>query len=554
VPAAAAALVALAAWAAAVRRTPDAARDLADAWRFLEGRSTWLIAPLAAAGAAAALHFQTFAAAGADSSGYLSEGALLASGRLLLPDILAQLPSWPIGPWGTTPLGWRPALTAGLQAPTYPPGLPLLMAPLHAAGGAMAASLLVPAAAALTIAAAGGVARLTGGGVAGLLAALLVAVSPTFLYQSFQPMSDVPVTAAWMGCWWLVARGRPLGAGVAAAIAMLIRPNLAPVAAVPVLAIAIAGSRRVRAGSGTSGRVGWPAAVLFTLPIILAGAAIAALQWHWYGSPLSSGYGSVGEIFSLANVWPNIEVYSGWLTGTQPVLWLAPLAVLGRRDVSATTRRADNLLPFFLVFIAAIVIAYLVYNVFETWSYLRFLLPAVAMAAVLVGVAASRSIEAMPAVWRAPASLALALAMLAHGLLSARSHEVTRVADDHRRMAIAGPYLAAALPPGAVLIAGEQSGAARYYTGRGVLRWETLSPPDLAAALARLDQDRREVWWVLDQWEEPLVRSRLAGLAAAALDWPPVLEAGPAMLTRAWRVADRDRFLGGARVTTDRLR
>jgi hypothetical protein len=50
------------------------------------------------------------------------------------------------------------------------------------------------------------------------------------------------------------------------------------------------------------------------------------------------------------------------------------------------------------------------------------------------------------------------------------------------------------------------------------------------------------------------VRSKFAGMAAAALDWPPVMEAGPVMLTRAWRLADRERFLSGQRVATDRLR
>jgi hypothetical protein len=150
--------------------------------------------------------------------------------------------------------------------------------------------------------------------------------------------------------------------------------------------------------------------------------------------------------------------------------------------------------------------------------------------------------------------LVLGLAILSQGLLSARSHDVTQVTVDHRRMAVAGPYLASALPAGAVLIAGEQSGAVRYYTDHDILRWETLAAPDLAAALARLDRDRREAWWVLDQWEEPLVREKFGSLPLGMLDWPPAMEAGPAMRTRAWRLADRDRFQRGERVPTDRLR
>jgi hypothetical protein len=229
--------------------------------------------------------------------------------------------------------------------------------------------------------------------------------------------------------------------------------------------------------------------------------------------------------------------------------------LIGGRILHASAAPGERSpIPYLFAFIAAIVGCYLVYNVFETWTYLRFLLPAMAMAAALVGVLGSRVIQAMPLPWRAPAAVLLALALLAHGLLSAGSHEVTKVKSDHRRMVLAGPYLASALPAGAVVIAGEQSGAARYYTGHDVLRWETLTAPNLAAALARLGQERREAWWVLDQWEEPLVRSKFAGMAAAALDWPPVMEAGPVMLTRAWRLADRERFLSGQRVATDRLR
>jgi hypothetical protein len=90
-----------------------------------------------------------------------------------------------------------------------------------------------------------------------------------------------------------------------------------------------------------------------------------------------------------------------------------------------------------------------------------------------------------------------------------------------------------------VLLSGEQSGSMRYATGRPVVRWEALDAASLGATLAVLRSQGLEPWWVLDQFEEALVRARFAGVPEAQLDWPPRVEAGPLMRTRAWRVADR---------------
>ena len=111
------------------------------------------------------------------------------------------------------------------------------MALPHAVAGTTGAVLVVVLSAGVAVWATGALAGRLGGGVAALIAATLVATSPTFLYHAFQPMSDVPVTAAWIVCWLQVARAAPASGGLAAAVAALIRPNLAPLAAVPWLVI-----------------------------------------------------------------------------------------------------------------------------------------------------------------------------------------------------------------------------------------------------------------------------------------------------------------------------
>ena len=68
----------------------------------------------------------------------------------------------------------------------------------------------------------------------GVASAGLAACSPVFLYQLVQPMSDVPAAACWMLAVAAVTGTRRNGSalgGLAAATAILIRPNLVPLAA-----------------------------------------------------------------------------------------------------------------------------------------------------------------------------------------------------------------------------------------------------------------------------------------------------------------------------------
>jgi hypothetical protein len=61
------------------------------------------------------------------------------------------------------------------------------------------------------------------------------------------------------------------------------------------------------------------------------------------------------------------------------------------------------------------------------------------------------------------------------------------------------------------------------------------------------------VFIVLDAWEDEPFRKQLGAYPAAALDWPPVVEAGRSHRTRLWRLSDRDRFIRGAPLSITRL-
>jgi hypothetical protein len=542
-PASLVALAAVGAWWLLARRARSVSADLVGAAAAVERGAPALVIAVAVASAVGSAAFATASAAGADASGYLSEAGQWTSGQLFYREPLAAT----VGdPWLTTPLGWRPGPHAGLQAPTYPPGLPLLMALPHAAGGAAAARWVVTLAAALAVWATGLMATRFAGGIAGVIAAVAIATTPVFLFQSVQPMSDVPVTAAWMLTWLLVlrqasgigdrgsgvaARGdQPLGlsflAGISCAIAVMIRPNLAPLAAVPLFAIGF-NIRRL---------------VAFSLPVALAGLALMWLQWHWYGSPLRSGYGSADELFTLANIGANAARYSVWLVTTSPLLLAAPAGIwLAWRQPPSKALAA---------FAALVVAAYLVYAVFEVWSYLRFLLPAMAVAAVFAAMAIAAAIGRLPSPMRVMATLAVILGIAAPGISQARALETFRLADQQRRVAQVANFLSTTLPADGVVVSGEQSGALRYHTGRSILRWDVASPGALAAALAVLNAAGRPVVVALDAWEYEPFRARLGALPAVSLEWPSVFDAGTSHRTRVWRLSDRDRFLRGEHVQT----
>jgi hypothetical protein len=524
-PAATLALVALGVWFLLARAANKVAPDLELAWSSVDRQAASIAAAIAIGSGLAAAFQSTFSPAGADASGYLSEARMFASGRLSYTDTLTAI----VGGWQTgltAPLGWLPGAVQGFQTPTYPPGLPLLMAIPHWAGGSVAACWVVIVSAAIAVWSTGRIGLHLAGGAAGIVAAVTLATLPVFLYQSVQPMSDVPVTAAWMLCWVMLVRSgpglrAPVAAGIACAIAVLIRPNLAPLAIVPLIFT----SRRVA----------------FALPVAVAGLFLAWLQWHWYGSPLRSGYGSAGEIFSLANVAPNAAFYARWLLATAPILVLGAIGLWFARVERVTWALAS--------FAALAVGAYLVYAVFEDWSYLRFLLPSLAIGSVFVGVTAARMLAGLPAAARPAVLLITGAAIATAGIANGRALSAFDLDTQHRRIVLMAGRLNGAMAADAVIVAGEQSGSMRYATGHPILRWEAATPADLARALSALQG--REVWIVLDGFEHELFRKKFSPAPAGELDWPPAIVAGTR--TTAWRLSDRERFARGEHVPTARV-
>ena len=188
-------------------------------------------------GLAGGLYFGSYAAAGSDSYGYVSQARLWLTGTLWVEQPWVQQFSWPNRDWAFTPLGYRPMSNDGVLVPNYPPGLPMLMAVFLGLFGENGPFFVVPLLGAVMLWLTVLLGReTTGSNAVGLLAGFMLLVSPTFLAHLMLPMSDVPAAAAWTLVCLLALKQRELSTGLAASAALLIRPNLIALALMPVVA------------------------------------------------------------------------------------------------------------------------------------------------------------------------------------------------------------------------------------------------------------------------------------------------------------------------------
>jgi len=477
------------------------------------------IAPFATAAAAvavvaAAIHWGTFAASGADSYGYVSQAYLWAEGRLRIDQPIAARLPWPSADSSLAPLGYKAASQGHAIVPTYAPGLPILMALALRLAGACGPFVVVPICAGLLVWSAYATGRRLGVTGAGAIAAILTAASPIVLFQSMWPMSDVPVAALWtMVVALLLGRSRAsaVGAGIIAAMALLVRPNLLLVPAA--LGLWLLWQVPRARGNGVARLIG------FALPLGVASIVVAALNDYWYGGPWASGYGGFDYLYSASRLRPNVTAYVTdlWQTHTA-FIFLFPLALIGvTMPLQPDTRSARALLGSA---IAGVWLSYLFYIPFSDWWYVRFLLPALPLMLLLAAIAASRLAALLAPPWNTLVLGTILLAVLASELSFARDTATFgRLRElEHRYIDIAR-YVDATLPPNAAILCMQHSGALRFYAGRLTVRYDWLDAPWLARAGRDLQAAGYHPYAVIEDWEAADVRRRLDLPPDAPLPW-----------------------------------
>ncbi|HEV7919998.1 MAG TPA: hypothetical protein VGR02_04315 [Thermoanaerobaculia bacterium] len=448
--------------------------------------------PLAAYFLVLARH-AALAVGGSDSSGYMNEARIFASGRMkaeVEPLRVMKLPSSFTHCF--TPLGFL-TVPRGRMVPSYPPGLPLHFALAARMGGwSRAPFYLVPLLATLALLLMYGVSRELGlSRIWSVVAAAILGSIPIFLSSAIQPLSDdVALFWALVAMYGaFVGRRRPalaVLAGIAFAVGVWVRPTNF------LLALPLAFAMRWR----------WPLLLRAAAGAIPIGAALGWYQWMQFGGALHTGYGTVGEMLQASIIAK---------CGPHQLLWLmktmSPLAILGLL-FAAADRRLDRwtrmLLPSW---IGVFFLFYMAYDICSDWWDTRFLLPGIpaliiASLLVLQQFSTSRLRGAIAA--------CLALVMIATPLVMARRLQVFGYGQGELQWPRMVRWTEARLPPDALLISGIFSGAFYYYAGRFTVRWDQLSTDDYQ--LMRAYAGNANLHWyamlssVADTSEEEFVR------------------------------------------------
>jgi len=486
---------------------------LADPAALLEQLAPWFAATAALATTIAAIRYGAFVAGGSDAYGYLSQAYGWASGHLPRAyDIPLTLPAFN-SDWLQTPLGWWPGRAPQTIVPSYAPGLPLLMAIGIRLADPLGPYLVTPICAGLFVWATFVLARRMGDAKWGLAAALLAATSPIVLFMSLMPMSDVPAGAAWTAATAAALtrsrRGALLTSGLAA-VGLLIRPNLAPLA-IPLIAFLLA---------TTPGDERWRRAALFCAVIVPAAIAIGALNASWYGSPFLSGYGNPRDLYAAANIAPNLQHYLQWLSRSQsPFIGVVGVSVL------ALVRPSSLRAPVALAWSVSVItlLCYASYERYEQWWFLRFLVPGLGAFFALITVSLKILAERLPRPWGALTAWSIASLLVGYGASYAAAQQMFGPfkASEHK-YADVGAFVAGHLPGAAVVFAMQHSGSIRYYGGRHTLRYDLLDRSWAPRAAKELERLGFHPYLAIEDAEAPRLEAIFGVAADRPLPWSVV--------------------------------
>jgi 4-amino-4-deoxy-L-arabinose transferase-like glycosyltransferase len=495
-------------------------RAFDEVWRICvdDRRLAWL---LSVSMCGVGLIYGSHAVGAADTYGYVSEADLWLRGNLRIEQPFAKQAPWPQPEWTFTPLGYRPhPVDDRVIVPIYSPGLPMILAVAKLLGGQDAMFCVVPLCGGLLVLATYGLGLRLGSGWVGLIGAWLVATSPVALAHTLTTMTDVPVAAAWAAAFYLLLGtnlSSAAGAGLLSSVAILIRPNLAPLAAVMGMQYAF----RMRDAKARSLAVGQ--LLVFGMAALPGALAVAAINQYLFGSPLVSGYGRLDNLFAWTRVPANLRNYLGWLVDAHtPVVLcgLAAILVPLRRLWPGTPDRS----VFIVIgtFVIALWTIYCAWLVFDTWYFSRFLLsswPFIMLGVAAVAMALFRT--AVPFIKPAVVCSVIALGIVQIQIAANRAVFGTGWVE--RRNVVVAQMAQRVTAPNSVIVSGIHSGSLRYYAGRMTLNYVWLDRKWLDGAVEWLGDNGVHTYALLEDWEMPEFRRRFAGARRlAALEQPPV--------------------------------
>ena len=502
---------------------------LLPAWTANGGRRLCDVAAATLAGVTlvVSLVYLTTAVGGADSYGYASQADLWLNGRPSIDQPWVKPVPWPLARESFTPLGYALSPDAGKPwsiVPTYPPGLPWLMALAKGIGGQEVMFWIAPIFAALMVLATYGIGCRLVSPSGGLIAAWLVATSPVQVFYQLQSMSDGPAGGAWALAIYFLLGTTPraaVAAGAATALAITIRPNLVFGAGILGLWYLVRLWHAAPAERGARLREG----LLYAVSSACGIGAIAAVNYSLNGSPLRSGYGSLEGFFSRDYLWPNARDYFVWLMQTQ-----TPVVLLGFVALALPTRafwpavRDRAVIPVLGLFVLGVWAFYCYYLHFDAWWYLRFHLPLFPVLMTGVAAALVALVRKAPPIGRVLMAL-LVVALGTYTMRIARETGAYELWKADRHYPAVARMVRMSTGPDSVIISMQHSGSVRYYGGRMTLRYDFLDPAWLDRAVDWMQSRGVHPYLLIDKWELPYVQKRFPGQKAMEyLRQPPAAQ------------------------------
>jgi hypothetical protein len=493
------------------------------------------------------VRYNTFAAWATDSGAYLAAAQAWARADLFTPATFVFWAPWSAG-GAEFPFGHVQGPVTGTITGQYPLGYPLLLAAALRLGGDLAPHLVSPLLLGVLAWCAFLLARRVTTSWAGVLATLMTASTPVALSHAVIPFSDVPSTALWAVAWVMSLRpghGAALASGAAAALAVMIRPNLAPLALVIAATVVVAE------------RTGWKRAVTrfvaFGVTGMLGPVVVLWSQDALYGHPLQNGYrASMSYFFDLERVPYNAGLYPRMLA--QLHSWVvfggllyAPFALRGiGRSREAYERGV--LVASALGIILVNYVLYLAYLTYVGWYWLRFMLPAMLALFVLLAAGVDHVRLWLTPRWPRLAFLAVAPAVFVAWV----AEKEIRPPVGYERIQMMQRYLPEVLPPNAVILTQAHGGAIASATGRPIVRLDVIDPNALDGVVRDLRRRGYRPVYVFDvAVDADFVGHRFRTTEFGRLTWPARAELASTTSVVYYDIADRDRFLNGERWVTD---
>ena len=202
-----------------------------------------------------------------------------------------------------------------------------------------------------------------------------------------------------------------------------------------------------------------------------------------------------------------------------------------------------------LIFSGILLACYLPYFVFDTWPFLRFLLPAIPLLFILASLVIVCAIERVPVALRTVCLIAICMVGWRwYGFKAERFGLFAAVRAEYRYQVV-GEYLGRALPANAVVITVIHSGSIRWYGNRATLRWDFIPDGRFDDAVDVLSAHGYELYLLLEDHEEALFREHFGKANIfGRIDWPAAIEYQGPPRVRVYALTDRARHIGGEHI------